>query len=75
MGGMGLIFTHVLVRRLLYLDPPGLSSPITSISWTHSYVLQTVLLESTYNLPPDSHPSHHSPHPPPSWPPPCTCNL
>ena len=36
MGDMGLIFTPVLVRRLL--------------SWTHSYVLQTVLLEGTTHL-------------------------
>ena len=30
MGGMGLIFTPVLVRR-----PPVLSGPMTSTSWTH----------------------------------------
>ena len=41
MGGMGLIFTpvHVLVRRLL--GPQGLSRPMTSSSWTHSYSKQS----------------------------------
>ena len=35
MGGMGLIITPVLVRRLL--GPPGLSGPTYdySTSWTH----------------------------------------
>ena len=33
MGGMGLIFTPVLVRRLL--GPPGLFKPMISISRTH----------------------------------------
>ena len=35
MGGMDLIFTPVLVRRLI--GPPGLSGPVTGTSWTHSY--------------------------------------
>ena len=48
MGGMGLIFTPVLVRRLI--DPPGLSRPMTSTSWTHSYVLQTVKLDGVTRL-------------------------
>ena len=39
MGGMGLIFTPVLVRRLI--GPPGLSRPMTSGSWTHSYSKQS----------------------------------
>ena len=39
MGDMGLIFTPVLVRHLL--GPPGLSRPMTSISWTHSYSKQS----------------------------------
>ena len=38
MVGMALIFTPVLVRRLL--GPPGLSRPMTSSSWTHSYSKQ-----------------------------------
>ena len=33
MGGMGLIFTAMLMKCLL--GPPGLSRPMTSISWTH----------------------------------------
>ena len=36
MGGIGLIFTPVLVRHLL--GPLGLFSPMTSTSWTHSYL-------------------------------------
>ena len=39
MGGMGLIFTPVLVRRLL--SPSVLSGPMTSTSWTHSYSKQS----------------------------------
>ena len=39
MGGMGLIFTPVLVKRLI--GPPGLSRPMTSTSWTHSYSKQS----------------------------------
>ena len=39
MGGMGLIFTPVLVRRLI--GPPGLLRPMTSTSWTHSYSKQS----------------------------------
>ena len=39
MGGMGLIFTPVLVRRLL--GPLGLSGSMTSTSWTHSYSKQS----------------------------------
>ena len=35
MGGMGLIFTPVLVRRLL--GPLGLSGSMISTLWTHSY--------------------------------------
>ena len=38
MGGMALILTPVLVRCLL--GPPGLSRPMTSSSWTHSYSKQ-----------------------------------
>ena len=50
--GMGLIFTPVLVRRLL--GPPGLSGLMTSTSWTHETpsnpvwgpkLLQLLLLE------------------------------
>ena len=38
MGGVGVISTSVLVRRLLgSLD---LSGPMTSISWTHNYYKQ-----------------------------------
>ena len=40
---MGLIFTPVLVRHLL--GPLGLSGSMTSISWTYTYLLQTVLLK------------------------------
>ena len=39
MGGMGLIFTPVLVRHLL--GPTGLSWPMTSSSWTHNYSIQS----------------------------------
>ena len=39
MGGIGLIFTPVLVRS--FLGPPGLSRPITGTSWTHSYSKQS----------------------------------
>ena len=35
MGGMGMIFTPVLVRRLL--GPLDLSGPMTSSSWTCRY--------------------------------------
>ena len=38
-GRYGLIFTSVLVRRLI--GPPGLSRPMTSTSWTHSYSKQS----------------------------------
>ena len=65
MGGMGLIFTPVLVRRLL--GPLGLSRPMTSISWTHSPI-------GKYNPPLAA----HLPPPPtpasPTHPPPYTCN-
>ena len=59
---MGLIFTSVLVRRLL--GPLGLSGP--SISWTYSYSKQTYL-EGIYNPPPAAHPlpPAHAPLPPP----------
>ena len=39
MEGMGLIFTPVLVTRLL--GPPGLLRPMTGTSWTHSYSKQS----------------------------------
>ena len=39
MGGMGLIFTPVLVRHLL--GPLSFSRPMTSTSWTHSYSKQS----------------------------------
>ena len=39
MGGMGLIFTPLLVGYLL--GPPDLSRPMTSGSWTHSYSKQS----------------------------------
>ena len=39
MGGMGLIFTPVLVRRLI--GPPGLSRPMTNGSWAHGYSEQS----------------------------------
>ena len=55
MEGMGLIFTPLLVRRLI--GPPVLSRPMTSTSWTHSYVLQTVSI-GWYNPSPASHPPH-----------------
>ena len=58
MGGMGLIFTPVLVRRLI--GPPGLSRPMTSTSWTATPNSQI----GWCNPPPAS-------HPPPS---PYTCN-
>ena len=43
MGGVGLIFTPVLVTYVL--GPLGLSGPMTRTSWTHGYVLQTVILK------------------------------
>ena len=39
MRGMDLIFIPVLVRRLL--GHPGMSRPMTSSSWTHSYSKQS----------------------------------
>ena len=39
MGGMGLIFTTVLVRHRI--GPLGLSGPITTNSWTHRYSKQS----------------------------------
>ena len=39
MGGMGLILTSALVRRLL--GPLGLSGPIANTSWTHNYSKQS----------------------------------
>ena len=41
MGGMGLIFTPVLVRRLL--GPLSLSGAMTSTYWIHSYSKQSYL--------------------------------
>ena len=46
MGGKGLIFTPVLVRRLI--GPPGLSRPMTSTSWTHSYSKQVNTVNLTW---------------------------
>ena len=62
MEGMGLIFTLVLVTRLL--GPLGLSGLMTSNSWTQ--ILQTVLLESVTHLWLPTHPTIHLPptHPP-----------
>ena len=40
----------VLARHLLRISGPGLSEPMTSSSWTHSYILQIVLLEGTTRL-------------------------
>ena len=45
MGGMGLIFTPVLMRHLL--GPPGLSGPITSTSWTHRCSKRVVIKPGT----------------------------
>ena len=39
MGDMGLLFTPVLVRRLI--GPPGMSRPMTGTSWTDSYSKQS----------------------------------
>ena len=47
MGGMGLIFTPVLVRYLLGLL--GLFGPMTSTLWTPRW-FQTVLLEGIIRL-------------------------
>ena len=46
MGGIGLIFTPMLVRRLM--GPPGLSRPMTSTFWTHSF--SKLELGSTQNF-------------------------
>ena len=61
MGGMGLIFTPVLVRRLL--GPPGLSRPMTGTSWTHTATPNSPI--GWCNLPSASHPLP----PPPTRPP------
>ena len=65
MGGMGQILTPVLVIRLL--GPLGLSIPMTSSFWTHSYTKSPI---GRYNPPPASHP----PHPSPACLPPYKCN-
>ena len=59
MGGMGLIFTPVIVRCLL--GPLSLSGPMTSISWTNSYAKNPIRrynLPPAAHLPPQPHPSH-----------------
>ena len=51
MGGMGLIFTPVLVRSLI--GPPGLSRPMTNGSWTHSYSKQSNwVVQPAFGFPP-----------------------
>ena len=69
MGGMGLIFTPVLVRCLL--GPPGLG-PMISTSWTHSYVdvSNTPIGRYTGNSPPASYPPIPTTHSPTNAPPP-----
>ena len=61
MGGMGLEFTLVLVRRLLRPS---------SLVWAYDYIALLVGFIATpnspigrYNLPPASHPPLHPPHP------------
>ena len=46
MGGIDLIFTPVLVRRLI--GPPGLSRPMTSTSWAHSYGTAQLKLDTRF---------------------------
>ena len=63
MGGMGLIFTPVLVRHPL--GPPGLYGPMTSSSRTHSYSKQShwkewPTLASHPPPPPPAHPLIHA---------------
>ena len=60
MGGMGLIFTPVLVRHLL--GPLGLSGPMTSTSRIHTDTLNGPI--TRYNLPLDSHSLHPLYYPP-----------
>ena len=62
MGGMGLIFTPVLVRSLI--GPPGLSRPMTSTSWTHGYSEQSNwMVQPTPSFPPIlTHPLIHAIH-------------
>ena len=48
MGSMGLIFTPVLVRRLL--GPTDLSGPMTSTFWTHRCFKQFYILEDITRL-------------------------
>ena len=60
MGGMGLIFTPVLVRRLLRPS---------SLVWAYDYIALFGLIATPnspigrYNPPPASHPPLHPPHP------------
>ena len=54
MGGMGLIFTPVLVRRLL--GPPGLSRPMTNSSWPHTTPNSPVTLKGVTRLRLPTHP-------------------
>ena len=70
MGGMGLIFTPVLVRRLL--RP---SSRVWAYDWLFldSWLLQTVQFGGVTRLRLPTRPLH-PPHPPPTRPPPYTCN-
>ena len=57
MGGMGLIFIPVLVRRLL--GPLGLSRPMTSNSWTLINTPNHPI--KRYNPAPAAHPPHPFP--------------
>ena len=57
MGGMGLIFSPVLVRHLS--DPSGLSGPITSTSWTPNYSKQSLWKVYLASDSPPTHPLIH----------------
>ena len=50
MEGMGLKLIPVVVRHLL--GPLSMFEPMAGTSWTHSYIVQTVLME----LPQAAHP-------------------
>ena len=48
MKGVGLKLTLVVVRHLI--GPPSMFGPMAETSWTHSYIVQTVLTESLTHL-------------------------
>ena len=60
MRGMGLIFTPVLVRRLL--GSPGLSRPITTVALL-GFIVTLNSPIGRYNLPPAAYLPQNLPHP------------